>query len=340
MDLVGTDPSAQSAAWPSADTATGTAADTAVKPMLEAPQTAAAGIAMWVFVVGPLVGLIAAVPIAWGAGLSMLDVVMAAVGYIVSGFGVTVGYHRCFTHRSFKARRGLRIALAVAGSLAVEGSPVQWVANHRRHHAFSDREGDPHSPWRYGTDVRALIKGLFHAHIGWMLKRELSNRARFAPDILADRDMRVVGLLFGPLTAVSLLAPALIGGLVTGSWTGAAAGFFWAGVLRMALLHHITWSVNSVCHVAGTRPFASRDKATNFWPLAVISFGESWHNSHHADPSGARHGVLPGQIDPAARLIWVFEKLQWAHDVRWPRADRISTKLLSDPAPLEHGNSA
>ncbi|MGY5123098.1 acyl-CoA desaturase [Streptomyces sp. 900105755] len=303
-----------------------------VKPLLDAPQNAAAGVAMWIFVVGPLICLVVAVPLLWGRGLSALDVTMAVIAYLVSGFGLTVGYHRLFTHRSFKAKRGLRIALAVAGSLGVEGSPVQWVANHRRHHAFADREGDPHSPWRFGTDTRALLKGLLHAHIGWMLKRELSNRARFAPDIDADRDLRLIGRLFGPLTVVSLLAPALVGGLVTGTWTGALTGFFWAGVMRMALLHHVTWSVNSVCHVAGKRPFAARDKATNFWPLALLSFGESWHNSHHADPTGARHGVLPGQLDPSARLIRIFEKLGWAHDVRWPAPDRLTARLLPEPA--------
>ncbi|OIJ90589.1 acyl-CoA desaturase [Streptomyces sp. MUSC 14] len=302
-----------------------------VKPLLDAPQTAAAAVAMWTFVVGPMICLVIAVPLAWGRGLSALDIGMAVVAYLVSGFGLTVGYHRLFTHRSFKARRGLRIALAVAGSLGVEGSPVQWVANHRRHHAFADREGDPHSPWRYGTDIRALLKGLLHAHIGWMLKRELSNRARFAPDIAADPDLRLIGRLFGPLTAVSLLAPALVGGLVTGTWTGALSGFIWAGLIRMALLHHVTWSVNSICHVAGKRPFTSRDKATNFWPLALLSFGESWHNSHHADPTAARHGVLPGQLDPSARLIWVFEKLHWVHDVRWPSSDRLSARLLPKP---------
>ncbi|MFF5140527.1 acyl-CoA desaturase [Streptomyces sp. NPDC013157] len=320
------DRSEQTVAEGDADTAAG------VRPLLDAPQNAVAGVAMWIFVVGPLICLVVAVPLLWGRGLSALDVTMALFAYLVSGFGLTVGYHRLFTHRSFKAKRGLRIALAVAGSLGVEGSPVQWVANHRRHHAFADREGDPHSPWRFGTDTRALLKGLLHAHIGWMLKRELSNRARFAPDIDADRDLRIVGRLFGPLTVVSLLAPALVGGLVTGTWAGALTGFFWAGVMRMALLHHVTWSVNSVCHVAGRRPFASRDKATNFWPLALLSFGESWHNSHHADPTGARHGVLPGQIDPSARLIRIFEKLGWAHDVRWPSPDRLSARLLPEPA--------
>jgi stearoyl-CoA desaturase (delta-9 desaturase) len=200
------------------------------------------------------------------------------------------------------------------------------VANHRRHHAFSDRAGDPHSPWRFGTDSFALLKGLGYAHIGWMLRRELSNRSRFAPDLMADRDMRIVSRLFGPLAIVSLAGPALIGGLVTGTWLGALTAFFWAGLVRMALLHHVTWAVNSVCHVFGERPFANKDKATNFWPLAILSFGESWHNSHHADPTGARHGVLRGQIDPSARLIWVFEKLGWAYDVRWPVAERLAAK--------------
>jgi stearoyl-CoA desaturase (delta-9 desaturase) len=301
------------------------------KPLLDAPQSLAAGIAMWVFVVGPMVGLAIIVPLTWGWGLTMLDVVMFAVTYFISGVGIAVGYHRHFTHRAFKARRPLRIALAIAGSLAVEGSPVQWVANHRRHHAFSDREGDPHSPWRYGTSTAAIFKGLMYAHIGWMLRRELSNRARFAPDIAADRDMRIVGRLFGLWTAISLLGPALVGWLVAGTWTAALAGFFWAGVIRMGLLHHVTWSVNSICHVAGKRPFTSRDRATNFWPLAILSFGESWHNSHHADPTAARHGVLPGQIDVAARMIWLFERFGWVYDVRWPKAGRLAAKLLPEP---------
>jgi stearoyl-CoA desaturase (delta-9 desaturase) len=297
--------------------------------LLDARQGTAAAITMWVFVVVPFLALAAAIPLAWGWGLSGADIAMSVGIYIVAGLGVTAGYHRLLTHGSFKARRGLRIALAVAGSFAVEGSPIQWVANHRRHHAFSDRDGDPHSPWRYGTSVGALLKGLGHAHIGWMLRRELSNRARFAPDMLNDKDMRIVGRLFGPLAVLSLVAPALAGFLITGTWTGALTAFFWAGLVRMALLHHVTWAVNSVCHVFGERPFESRDKATNFWPLAVLSFGESWHNSHHADPTGARHGVLRGQIDPSARLIWIFEKLGWARDVRWPVRERLQAKLVT-----------
>ncbi len=294
------------------------------RPLWDAPRTWAGLVTMWVFVIGPFVVLVVAVPVAWGQGLSVLDATMAIVAYLVSGFGLTAGYHRLFTHRSFKAIRGLRIALAVAGSLGVEGSPIQWVANHRRHHAFADREGDPHSPWRYGTSPLAVFKGLLYAHLGWMLRRELSNRGRFAPDLLADRDMRVIGRWFGPLAVASLLVPALVGGAVTHTRTGALTALFWAGIVRMTVLHHVTWSVNSICHVVGERPFSSRDLATNVWALALPSLGESRRNSHHADPTCARHGVLPGQIDPTARLIWLFERLRWAHQVRWPTTTRLA----------------
>ena len=303
-------------------------APTGTKPLVEATQSPTELVVLWIFVVAPFVALLAAIPLAWGWGVSTLDIVMAGVGYLIAIAGVTVGFHRHLTHGSFKARRPLRIALAVAGSLAVEGAPTKWVADHRRHHAFTDREGDPHSPWRYGTGVLALAKGLLYAHCGWLLNREITNKSRFAPDLLADRGIRFVDRLFIPLIIASLLAPAVIGGLVTGSWTGALTGFFWAGLVRMALLHHVTWSVNSICHVVGERPFASKDRATNFWPLAILSFGESWHNSHHADPTIARHGVLRGQIDPGARLIWLFEKAGWVHDVRWPTAARIAAKRV------------
>ena len=298
-------------------------------PVLEATQQPTyAVVALWIFVVAPFIALLAAIPVAWGWGLSALDATMAVAGYLIAGFGVTVGFHRYLTHGSFKARRPLRIALAVAGTLSAEGPPTEWVADHRRHHAYADREGDPHSPWRFGTGVRALAKGLLFAHCGWFFNKEVTNKARFAPDLLDDRDIRAVDRLALPLFAVSLLLPALIGGIVTASWIGALTAFFWAGVVRMALLHHVTWSVNSICHVVGERPFRSRDKATNFWPLAILSFGESWHNSHHSDPTGARHGVLRGQIDPGARLIWIFEKFGWAYDVRWPDPARLAAKRV------------
>ncbi len=296
------------------------------KPLTEGRQPRGILIALWAFVVIPFAALLGAVPVAWGGWLSWTDLAIAAVWYLVSGIGVTVGFHRYLTHGSFKAKRWLRVSLAVAGCFAVEGAPTQWVADHRRHHAFSDAEGDPHSPWRYGATFWGLTKGLAYAHMGWLFHREMSNRERFAPDLLADKDLRRIDRIFVLLVAISLLAPAAVGGLVTWSWAGAFTAFFWAGLVRVALLHHVTWSINSICHVVGERPFETRegDKATNFWPLAVISFGESWHNLHHADPTCARHGVKRGQVDPSARTIWLFEKLGWVYDVRWPKPERIA----------------
>jgi stearoyl-CoA desaturase (delta-9 desaturase) len=299
-----------------------------VKPMLEQPPPRWALGVLTVGVVVPLLALLAALPVAWGWGLSWLDITIALAFYLVSGFGIAVGFHRYFTHGAFKAKRWLRITLAVAGSLAIEGPIVRWVANHRRHHAFADREGDPHSPWRYGPTVAGIAKGLLFAHIGWMFRGESSNRNRFAPDLLADRDIRLVDRLSGPIALASVLAPPLIGGLLTWSWQGALTAFFWGTLVRIALLHHVTWSINSICHVYGQRPFATRggDRASNFWPLAIISFGESWHNSHHADPTCARHGVLAGQLDPAARVIRLLEKAGWVHDVRWPAPRRLQAR--------------
>jgi stearoyl-CoA desaturase (delta-9 desaturase) len=306
--------------------------DTTVpKPLTEGRQSAGILIALWAFVVLPFAALLVAVPVAWGWGLNWLDVVLGGAMYVIGGFGIGTGFHRYLTHGSFKAKRGLRIALTLAGSTALEGSPTQWVADHRRHHAYSDREGDPHSPWRFGTSFWALTKGLFYAHVGWLFHRELSNRTRFAPDLVADKDIRLIDRLFAPIVIVSVTLPAIVAGLVTWSWQGALSAFFWAGLVRIALLHHVTWSINSICHVYGERPFETRegDRATNFWPLALLSFGESWHNLHHADPTCARHGVDKGQIDMNARLIWIFEKFGWARDVRWPKSERLDPKRLA-----------
>ncbi|GAA4907574.1 stearoyl-CoA desaturase (delta-9 desaturase) [Stackebrandtia albiflava] len=299
------------------------------KPLTVGKQSRKVLFGLWFVVVAPFLALIAAVPLTWGWGLSWVDVAIMAVMYNISGFGVTVGFHRYFTHGGFKAKRWMRVTLAVAGSLAVEGSVIQWVADHRRHHAYSDREGDPHSPWRYGTGFKALTKGLFHAHVGWMFDRDLSNRDRFAPDLVADKDIRRVDDMFGKLFLVTLFAPALAGGLITWSWQGALTAFIWGSLIRIGLLHHVTWSINSICHVYGERPFATRDgdKAANFWPLALLSMGESWHNLHHSDPTSARHGVMRGQIDTSARLIWIFERFGWVYDVRWPNRERLSKKM-------------
>jgi stearoyl-CoA desaturase (Delta-9 desaturase) len=280
-----------------------------------------------IFVAVPMVALIAAVPLAWGWGLGWREAIIAVAFYYVSGLGVSMGFHRYFTHGSYKAKTGLRIALALAGSLAIEGPVLTWVADHRRHHKYSDREGDPHSPWRFGEDWKALSKGLAWAHIGWMFDGNHTSQEKFCPDLLADPKIVRISRSFPALVAVSLLLPALIGGLWTWSWQGALITFFWASLVRVAFLHHVTWSINSICHTFGKEEFEVRDKSRNVNWLAILSFGESWHNLHHSDPTCARHGALRGQIDTAARLIWVAEKLGWAFDVRWPDEARLSGKL-------------
>jgi len=294
------------------------------KPVFEGGKKHGEQTALYLFVIVPFLAFLAAVPVAWGGWLSWTDVILFVAFYIPSGLGITVGYHRLFTHGSFKARPWLRAVMAFCGALAIEGPLTRWVADHRRHHAYSDREGDPHSPWRYGHGVKNLTRGLFWAHIGWMFDEFHSNREKYVPDLLADKKLMRVDRLFGLWVAVSLLLPGVLGGLITWSWQGALSAFFWAGLVRVFLLHHVTWSINSICHAIGARPFAARDKSTNFWPLAILSFGESYHNMHHADPTAARHGVLRGQIDESARVIWLFEKFGWAWDVRWPKADRLA----------------
>jgi stearoyl-CoA desaturase (delta-9 desaturase) len=278
------------------------------------------------FVFLPMAALIAAIPLAWGWGLTWRDVVITVAFYLISGLGISMGFHRHFTHLSFKAVTGLRVALAIAGSLAIEGPVLTWVADHRRHHKYSDREGDPHSPWRFGDDWRALSKGLVWAHIGWMFDGNQTSKEKFCPDLLADRKISAVSRYFSVWVAVSMLGPALIGGLWSWSWTGALTAFFWGSLVRVAFLHHVTWSINSICHTFGKEEFEVRDKSRNVNWLAILSFGESWHNLHHSDPTCARHGALRGQIDISARLIWFAEKLGWAYDVRWPDESKLSRK--------------
>jgi stearoyl-CoA desaturase (delta-9 desaturase) len=264
-----------------------------------------------------------------GIGPSWLDVGLALVLYAFTGHGITVGYHRLFTHSSFRANRALRATLAIAGSMAVEGPVISWVADHRRHHAHSDAEGDPHSPWRFGTSARAVAKGLAWAHMGWLFSDDKTNPRKFAPDLLADRDLQRIHRSFPLWVAVSLLAPTLIGGLVTWSWTGAFTAYLWAGVVRLMVLHHATFSINSICHVTGRRPFRTRDMAGNVGVLAVLSMGESWHNLHHADPTCARHGVDRGQLDSSARIIRWCELAGWAWDVRWPNMQRLDRRRVT-----------
>ncbi|MGA5757746.1 acyl-CoA desaturase [Nonomuraea bangladeshensis] len=279
-----------------------------------------------VLVLLPVVLLALAVPAAWGWGVGPRDLVIAVVMYLVSIFGIAIGYHRLFTHRAFKANRALRIALMLAGGMAVEGPLTLWAAEHRRHHKYADREGDPHSPWRYGDSGLALLRGMLHAHIGWFYTaRRRSSRRHWVPDLLNDPDVRRFDGAYPAVVLLSFALPAAAGGLWSMSWAGAWSALLWGGLIRYAVVHHVTWSVNSIAHTFGDRPFRTRDRSSNVWWVAMLTLGEGWHNWHHVEPTCARHGVLRGQLDPSARLIRWFERAGWAHGVRWPTPDRLTT---------------
>jgi stearoyl-CoA desaturase (delta-9 desaturase) len=284
-------------------------------------------------VVVPFIALGVAILLVWGNGFALTDLLLAAFFYVVTGLGVTVGFHRLHTHGSFTARPWLRVVLGIAGSMSFQGNIIDWVAVHRRHHAYTDRPGDPHSPYRYGTSLRGQLRGLAHSHLGWMFTNDETPAARYAPDLLDDPAMVRVARTFPALCALSLALPFLAGWAISGTLYGALTAFLWAGLVRVALLQHVTWSVNSLCHVIGSRPFKTRrhDRSTNLWPLALLSFGESWHNGHHSEPTSARHGMERGQIDPSAGLIRLFERLGWATDVHWPDHDRLERRRIGLP---------
>ena len=283
-----------------------------------------------VIVVGPFAALAYVAIRALGGGVfSVHNLALAAGLYVVTVLGVTVGFHRLFTHRSFVAPRPVKISLAIAGSMSFQGSIIGWVAAHRRHHMFSDRSGDLHSPVRPESQRFGRLRGLAHAHLGWFFQQENTSRERFAPDLLADRDIVLIDRLFVPLCVATLALPFAFGYVLTGTLGGAFAALLCAGVLRVALLHHVTWSTNSLCHVVGRRPFRTTDASTNFAPLAVLSMGESWHNAHHAFPSLARHGVDRHQLDLAAEVIRIFERIGWATRVRWPDRARLDARRVT-----------
>jgi stearoyl-CoA desaturase (delta-9 desaturase) len=267
----------------------------------------------------PFAGFVLAVAMTWGRWLTVVDAIVMAAFYAFTGLGVTVGYHRLLTHRSFRCSRWVRYLFAIAGSMAVEGSVIEWVADHRRHHAYADKEGDPHSPHLEGGEgIAGLLKGLWHAHMGWLFKQERTDRSRWAPDLLKDPVMRSIDKAFPVLAMASVALPPAIGFALTGTLWGALSALLWGSLVRIFLLHHVTWSVNSICHFYGSRPYETTDCSTNNWALALLSFGESWHNNHHAFPTSAVHGLGRLQVDTSALLIRTMARLGLARDVKLP----------------------
>lgn len=276
----------------------------------------------------PLAGLVWAISWAWDDGVSRIPLAIAVGMYLVTGHGLSIGFHRMLTHRSFRPSRPLKIALAIAGSMAAEGSVFTWVAQHRRHHAYADTPNDPHSPWRYGSGFLPQLRGLWHAHVGWFFESNPSHPERWIPDLLADSDLQAISQTATLWALLSLALPTLLGWLLTGTLSGALATLLWAGAARIFLLHHVTWAVNSVGHMFGNRPFFTRDNSTNFAPLALLSFGDSWHNAHHAHPRLARHGIDRAQIDSSAMLIRLFERVHLASEVSWPTPANTARRRL------------
>ncbi len=268
-------------------------------------------------VVLPFVAFLLAIPMLWNDLVGPLDLALFLLIYAVSTIGITVGYHRLLTHRAFATYKPVEYLYAVLGSLAVEGPVIGWVSDHRKHHAHADEEGDPHSPHvDHHGETPGALRGLYHAHIGWLFDHSTAVDAdKYAPDLVEDRGMRIISTLFPLWVALGLVLPAAVGWLVGGSLTAAITAFFWAGLIRVFLVHHVTFSINSICHFFGRRRFETDDKSTNVFWLSVLSFGESWHHNHHAFPRSAMHGLRWWEVDLGGLVIRAMRRVGLAWNV-------------------------
>jgi stearoyl-CoA desaturase (delta-9 desaturase) len=282
-------------------------------------------------VVVPFAGVLVAVGLLWNEWVNGADLALLGISYLLTAVGVTVGFHRLLTHRSFQTHPWLARTFAILGSLSVQGSVLDWVADHRKHHAHTDKEGDPHSPHvGHGSG----LKGLWHAHAGWLTETQgQADWKRYARELYEDPKMRAIGRRFPLWVALSLLVPTFAG-CALHSWTleGAVRGYVWGGLVRIFFVHHVTWSVNSVCHFFGRRRFATRDRSTNVAWLAIASLGESWHHNHHAFPRSARHGLRWYEVDPSALIIAFLEKLGLAWNVVRIAPERQEARLQDEGA--------
>ncbi|HET9720555.1 MAG TPA: fatty acid desaturase [Solirubrobacteraceae bacterium] len=267
----------------------------------------------------PPIGILAGAPLLWGSLLHLRDLVIAIVLYLLTGFGITVGYHRLLTHRAFATHRWLERGLALAGALALQGSPSDWVADHRRHHAHTDADGDPHSPHvGHGAGLGGALRGLWHAHVGWLWRTQgQADGRRYAPELYEDAFMRSLHRRYHWFALGTFAAPFLLGLALTGTWSGALTALLWGGLIRVFLIHHVTWSVNSVCHFFGRRRFPLDDHSTNLAWLALPSLGEAWHHNHHAFARSAFHGLKRSEalLDPSGWVIRLMRRAGLAWNV-------------------------
>jgi stearoyl-CoA desaturase (Delta-9 desaturase) len=278
-------------------------------------------------VVLPFLGLAAAGVLLWGWGFSWVHLGLLLGMYVLSALGITVGYHRHFTHRSFETYRPVQFLLGALGSMAAEGPLLRWVAFHRRHHQHSDTQDDPHTPHHQGNGFFGLVRGFWFAHLGWVFKPDPPNLSRYVKDLQQSVLLRRVSALFPVWVALGLLIPAVLGGVLTGTWTGALLGLVWGGLARIFLVHHVTWSVNSVCHLWGGRPYQSGDHSRNNFLFGILALGEGWHNNHHAFPTSARHGLRWWQVDVSYWVIRALNLLGLAWKIRLPLDNSPSAAL-------------
>jgi stearoyl-CoA desaturase (delta-9 desaturase) len=271
----------------------------------------------------PPTGVVTAVVLLWGWGFSWVPLGLLLGMGLLTGLGITVGYHRLFTHRSFETYGWVKFVLAAVGSMAVQGSVLQWVAYHRRHHQHSDTPDDPHTPHHAGRGVLGLVRGFWYAHVGWVFTPDPAGLDGYVRDLRQSPTVRAADTLFPLWVVLGLVIPAAIGGVLTGSWAGAILGLLWGGLVRVFVVHHVTWSVNSVCHLWGARPYPDRDHSRNNTLFGVLALGEGWHNNHHAFPTSARHGLRWWQIDVSYYVIRLFALTGLAWKVRLPAADAV-----------------
>jgi stearoyl-CoA desaturase (Delta-9 desaturase) len=280
----------------------------------------------------PFIAFLAAIALLWNEYVGWHDLAVLALMYVITGLGITVGYHRMLTHRSFQTYKPLEYVWAFLGSMAVQGPVIAWVADHRKHHAHTDEEGDPHSPHvGHGDGILGSLHGLWYAHMGWLFDAHgRADGERYARDLVEDRGMRLMSRQFLSIVLIGLLIPAGLGYLLSGgTLKGAITGLIWGGLVRIFMLHHVTWSINSVCHFFGRRRFDVEDHSTNVFWLALPSFGESWHHNHHAFPRSAVHGLKWWEVDTSAMVIRAMRRLHLAWNVVEITPERQAQKMAA-----------
>lgn len=281
-----------------------------------------------IMIITPFLGFLGAVIMLWGTGITLTSLILCGVMYFISALGLTMGYHRLFTHKSFEAKRPLKIGLAIAGAMAAEGPAFWWCAIHRRHHQFSDSPLDPHSPHHHGDDIRGLFLGFLHAHIGWMLAAPAVNYRKYVPDLVKDEDLVWVSKNYFLWLLLGILLPGFIVLCFDPTPLAFLQGVLWGGLVRIFLLHHATWSINSICHMSGERSFDTNDQSRNNMLCAIWSLGEGWHNNHHAFPTSARHGLGTWEFDLTYLVIKLFSMVGLAENLKTPSAETLQSKQV------------